>query len=69
MSAQAIADAMTAYADLLKGQAIRELRDQNGESVSYTRADLPRLAAYIQQLQAEASTAPLGSRGPLRAVF
>ena len=46
-----------------------ELRDQNGETVRYTRANIGLLASYIEQLKRQASTDPIGNHGPMRMVF
>ena len=64
--AATLADLNEAYVALLKGEGIRELRDQNGETITYTRANLDKLAAKIQELQITVGT---GTRGPLRPVF
>ena len=65
----ALTDAQDAYAKLLRGEQVMELRDQNGETIKFTRADVGRLAGYIENLKREASTDPIGNRGPMRMVF
>lgn len=44
-------DAEKKYHLLVTGQAARVVTDQNGESVTFTAANAPRLAAYIQDLR------------------
>ncbi len=48
--AQLLADAETAYHKLRTGMAVAQFRDQNGEMVSYTRANADSLLAYIKEL-------------------
>ena len=61
-----LAEAKAALHDLLRGQGVRELQDQNGERVAYHRADIPRLRAYIAELEDRETNAP---GGPLTFVF
>lgn len=61
--AERLAEAEEAYHDLLRGQSVRAITDQNGERVEYNRADLNRLAAYIENLRNQASNTP--TSGPL----
>ena len=56
----------TAYDDLVTGQAAARFRDENGEEIQYSRADIPRLLARIRELEMEGSMTP---RGPLRVFF
>lgn len=58
--------AEAAYRDIIQGDKIRDLTDQNGERVTYARPNLPELLAYINRLKFEASS---GNRGPMRPVF
>lgn len=68
-AATRLAEAKDALHDLLRGVQVRELRDQNGEIIVYARADVPRLRAYIIELEREAATTPVGQLWPLRPVF
>ena len=61
--------ARSAYSDLLKGEAVRDLTDQNGERVTYSRADIPRLLNHIRQLEFEVANGSIGTMGPLRPLF
>ena len=65
--AERLAEAEAAYHDLLRGQSVRALVDQNGERIEYNRADLPRLAAYIESLKNQGSDTPVS--GPLSIWF
>ena len=65
--AERLEEAEGALHDILRGVAVRELRDQNGESVQYSRPDIPRLQAYIESLKRQAATAP--TSGPLHIWF
>ena len=67
--AERLTEAQAAYHDLLRGESVRSIEDSNGERVVYTVADTGKLAAYIEQLKGRVSTASLGKRGPLRAIF
>lgn len=60
-------DAEAAYHALLTGKAVAEFRDQNGETVKYTTASLPRLLAYITQLKRELGV--VVASGPMRVWF
>lgn len=68
-------EADQAYHDLMRGQAVRSLTDENGENLSFTQANKDQLLIYIRQLQAQcpAYTAlALGGalfRRPARFVF
>ena len=69
-TAEKLAEAEAAYHELVMGTAVAKYIDQNGESVSYTKANLSALAAYIAQLKAEiAAEGVTPYRGPLRFVF
>lgn len=46
-----LAEARAAYHSLLIGEGVYSFRDQNGEQVSYSRANLNQLAAYIRQME------------------
>lgn len=45
-----LADAEAAYHKLRTGQAVAQFRDQNGEMVSYNKANANELLAYIKEL-------------------
>lgn len=64
-----LAEAESAYHDLMVGRSVVELRDQNGELVRYTPASAVRLLAYIQSLKQQLGLLPRGSLGPARALF
>lgn len=64
-----LAEAESAYHDLMVGRSVVELRDQNGELVRYTPASTVRLLAYIQSLKQQLGLLPRGSLGPARALF
>ena len=64
-----LAEAREALHDLLRGQHVRELQDQNGERVAYSRMNVSELQAYIRELERSCSTAALGTSGPLRPLF
>ena len=64
-----LAEAESAYHDLMVGRSVVELRDQNGELVRYTPASAVRLLAYIQSLKQQLGLLPHGSLGPARALF
>lgn len=44
-------DARAQYHKLITGQAAKVFVDQNGERVEYATASIPRLLAYISQLE------------------
>lgn len=46
-----LAEAEQAYHELVTGQGVAEVRDQNGETIRYARADLPKLNLYIESLK------------------
>jgi len=49
---QELAEARAAYHRLMMGKSVREVRDQNGETVTYTVANAAKLLSYIRQLEA-----------------
>lgn len=73
MWADRLKEAQSAYHDLATGQAVAAFTDQNGERVSYSKANMPTLASYISDIVAllgtpstpSTSTAPR----PLRYLF
>ena len=56
----------TAYDELVSGQAAARFRDENGEEIQYSRADMARLLNRIRALERAGSTEP---QGPLRVFF
>lgn len=48
---QRLLEAEDAYHDLMTGNAVRRIVDQNGEQVEYTTANAYRLANYIAELK------------------
>jgi hypothetical protein len=44
-------EAVLALHDLQIGKAVVEVRDQNGETIKYSRARSAELVAYIQELK------------------
>lgn len=67
-AAERLVEAEGALHALLTGQAVAEVRDQNGESVRYSQANVSRLRAYIAQLKTEVAGGP-GCNGPIVPVF
>lgn len=68
-TAQRLVEAEDALHQLLTGTSARVVVDQNGERIEYTAANAGKLRAYIQELKQEIAGEPIGSNGPLRAVF
>lgn len=54
-SQQRLDEAREAYHTLLTNGGVAEIRDQNGESVRYYKADASKLALYIASLERELS--------------
>ncbi len=57
-----MAEAQAALHDLLTGRAVAMVRDQSGDMIQYSRADIGKLRAYIQELKNETqgrTSAPL----------
>lgn len=64
--------ARLAYHNLMTGKMARVIVDQNGERVEFVAANVARLQAYIQTLEAECSAAATGRprvRGPFGFIF
>lgn len=62
-----LAEAKTAYHKLMTGEALVEVRDQNGETVRFTQINRAALYSYIQDLERKVcgssgarSTRPMG---------
>ncbi len=45
-------EAQAAYHDLATGQAVASFTDQNGERVTYSKADMGKLAGYVNDIVA-----------------
>lgn len=56
---QMLHDAQTALHDLVTGGAVASFKDQNGETVTYSKTNRGDLVAYIEYLKRE-----LGLAGP-----
>ena len=67
--AEQLADAKSAFHELLVGRSARVFVDQNGERIEYTAANREFLAKYIQELEAQIVGRNIHSGGPLRAYF
>lgn len=65
VTAAMLQEAETAYHLLLTGQAVASFRDQNGETVTYSRTNIADLRAYIAEIKAALSEAPRAV-GPMR---
>lgn len=65
VTAAMLQEAETAYHLLLMGQGVASFRDQNGEQVTYSKANIAELRAYITQMKQELSGATRAV-GPMR---
>lgn len=65
---QMLNEAQTAYHSLMTGTAVVEVKDQNGESLRYAKADSAKLMAYIEWLSSQLGLNQRGS-GPIGAWF
>lgn len=61
-----LADAKDRYHELLTGQSVRVLVDQNGERMEYTAANREKLAQYIQEMEAKVAGKTVGPGAPLQ---
>jgi len=68
--------AESAYDDLLVGDSVRVLVDQNGERMEFTSANRPALGTHIQSLKQEYAngctldnSGSSSSSGPMRFLF
>lgn len=70
-TAEKLVEAEAAYHEIMTGSGVARFQDQNGESVTYTRANAKDLQAYIAYLKSLIAAEAGGStyRGPLRFVF
>ena len=62
---QMLLDAQQAYHDLMTGAAIVEVRDQNAETIRYSKANKNDLFAYIEWLKGQLGMTVAPS-GPMR---
>ncbi len=46
-----LTDAQSAYHEIQLGRGVREIKDQNGESVVYNAANLAKLKGYMNELE------------------
>lgn len=58
-------EAIAAYQRIMVGGGVYEYRDQNGETVRYSRVDLPKLWAWITFLQGQLNPTCRGNNGPM----
>lgn len=65
--ADQLAQAQTAYHNLVTGRSVRVFVDQNGERVEYIQADAGRLAQYIEYLKRQIDNKTV--TGPMRVWF
>lgn len=65
-----LAEAKTAYHNLMTGQAMVEVRDQNGENVRFSQINRAALYSYIQELERKLCK-PAGARAnrPMGFIF
>lgn len=69
-AAQRLIEAKAALHAILTGRGIQSIRDSNGESITYSTANVTRLRAYIAELEAEIAGPTLGyTGGPIRPRF
>ena len=62
---QMLLDAQQAYHDLMTGAAIVEVRDQNAETIRYSKTNKNDLFAYIEWLKGQLGMTVAPS-GPMR---
>ena len=62
-AAERLREAQQALHNLLIGGGIQRVVDSNGESVSYTTANVTRLRAYIAELKLEVAGCGTGGSG------
>ncbi len=68
-AAQRLVEAEAALHNILLGKGVQRVQDQNGESVTYTTANVVRLRAYIAELKAEIAGNGSASGGSIRPMF
>ena len=62
---QMLLDAQQAYHDLMTGAAVVEVRDQNAETIRYSKTNKNDLLAYIEWLKGQLGMTVAPS-GPMR---
>ena len=62
---QQLDEAIAARHALAIGKSVAQVRDSNGETITYTAANLTQLTAYIADLQRQIG----GGLGPLRVLM
>lgn len=69
-TATLLAEARTAYHELMTGRSVRVLVDQNGERIEYGHANAAKLLSYIQTLEGILSGDVAGQKTkPIRFIF
>lgn len=63
---QMLDEARVAYHALVTGQAVAEFRDQNGETIRYSKADTAKLAAYIASLEKTLDSDEIDASRPMK---
>lgn len=67
---QKLEEARQAYHEIMVGQNVSRVIDQNGESVSYSKINVNALLSYIRTLELElAGPGAPAYRGPLKFLF
>jgi hypothetical protein len=62
-ASERLADAQSAYHDLITGRQARVFVDQNGERIEYSPASQAKLSAYIEELKRQVNGQ---GNGPMR---
>lgn len=68
-TADLLTQAQTAYHNLMTGGQPVQVRDSNGEMVTYTPATASRLRMYIDDLTNQVAGTQQSARGPMRPRF
>lgn len=68
-TAEKLEEAQSAYHRLMTGTSAVQIRDSNGDSITYTTANASRLKGYIAELKAEIAGTSACYRKPLRPVW
>lgn len=64
-----LAEAKKAFHALMLGEGIASFRDQNGEEVTYSKANIEGLRAYIFELRQSLGLIDNRGSGPMRVFF
>ena len=59
-------EAIAAYQRIMVGGGVYEFRDQNSETVRYSRVDLDKLATWIRYLQSQLCPQHRFTTGPMK---